>query len=149
MELHGKWSKFSIELIFTKKVYCTLWIVFESWKRCYSFCSSSMSMGFLIEETAPIVWRGLMVMSAIEKLLRQVGVTKIGFCYREWHVCSLISNYTAKGDICFKQCALMVLSSYFTGAMFFVLMFLIFIVLNFLLMSFFENLLWKNSIQVL
>ncbi|XP_032480084.1 iron-sulfur protein NUBPL isoform X2 [Phocoena sinus] len=31
-----------------------------------------MSMGFLIEETAPIVWRGLMVMSAIEKLLRQV-----------------------------------------------------------------------------
>ncbi|XP_049562756.1 iron-sulfur protein NUBPL isoform X4 [Orcinus orca] len=32
----------------------------------------SMSMGFLIEETAPIVWRGLMVMSAIEKLLRQV-----------------------------------------------------------------------------
>ncbi|XP_053553902.1 iron-sulfur protein NUBPL [Bombina bombina] len=32
-----------------------------------------MSMGFLVEETAPIVWRGLMVMSAIEKLLRQVA----------------------------------------------------------------------------
>ncbi|CAF96704.1 unnamed protein product, partial [Tetraodon nigroviridis] len=32
-----------------------------------------MSMGFLVEEAAPIVWRGLMVMSAIEKLLRQVG----------------------------------------------------------------------------
>lgn len=31
-----------------------------------------MSMGFLVEEAAPIVWRGLMVMSAIEKLLRQV-----------------------------------------------------------------------------
>ncbi|XP_072554986.1 iron-sulfur cluster transfer protein NUBPL isoform X6 [Paramormyrops kingsleyae] len=31
-----------------------------------------MSMGFLVDETAPIVWRGLMVMSAIEKLLRQV-----------------------------------------------------------------------------
>lgn len=31
-----------------------------------------MSMGFLVEETAPLVWRGLMVMSAIEKLLRQV-----------------------------------------------------------------------------
>ncbi|ELW63195.1 60S ribosomal protein L17 [Tupaia chinensis] len=28
-------------------------------------------MGFLVEETAPVVWRGLMVMSAIEKLLRQ------------------------------------------------------------------------------
>ncbi|XP_013907796.1 PREDICTED: iron-sulfur protein NUBPL isoform X2 [Thamnophis sirtalis] len=33
---------------------------------------SCMSMGFLVEETAPIVWRGLMVMSALEKLLRQV-----------------------------------------------------------------------------
>ncbi|RLW10016.1 hypothetical protein DV515_00002168 [Chloebia gouldiae] len=32
----------------------------------------NMSMGFLIEETAPVVWRGLMVMSAVEKLLRQV-----------------------------------------------------------------------------
>ncbi|XP_054433893.1 iron-sulfur cluster transfer protein NUBPL [Pteronotus mesoamericanus] len=31
-----------------------------------------MSMGFLVEETEPVVWRGLMVMSAIEKLLRQV-----------------------------------------------------------------------------
>ncbi|XP_034369652.1 iron-sulfur cluster transfer protein NUBPL isoform X1 [Arvicanthis niloticus] len=31
-----------------------------------------MSMGFLVEETAPLVWRGLMVMSAIERLLRQV-----------------------------------------------------------------------------
>ncbi|XP_052041829.1 iron-sulfur protein NUBPL [Apodemus sylvaticus] len=31
-----------------------------------------MSMGFLVEETEPLVWRGLMVMSAIEKLLRQV-----------------------------------------------------------------------------
>ncbi|XP_075699961.1 iron-sulfur cluster transfer protein NUBPL isoform X2 [Rhinoderma darwinii] len=31
-----------------------------------------MSMGFLVEETTPIVWRGLMVMSAIERLLRQV-----------------------------------------------------------------------------
>lgn len=33
---------------------------------------SCMSMGFLVDETAPIVWRGLMVMSAIEKLLRKV-----------------------------------------------------------------------------
>ncbi|XP_054987529.1 iron-sulfur protein NUBPL isoform X2 [Sorex araneus] len=31
-----------------------------------------MSMGFLVEENAPVVWRGLMVMSAVEKLLRQV-----------------------------------------------------------------------------
>uniref|UniRef100_UPI003AAA4EC7 iron-sulfur cluster transfer protein NUBPL-like n=1 Tax=Centroberyx gerrardi TaxID=166262 RepID=UPI003AAA4EC7 len=32
-----------------------------------------MSMGFLVDDVAPIVWRGLMVMSAIEKLLRQVS----------------------------------------------------------------------------
>ncbi|KAL5483866.1 hypothetical protein EMCRGX_G020284 [Ephydatia muelleri] len=31
-----------------------------------------MSMGFLVEEKVAIVWRGLMVMSAIQKLLRQV-----------------------------------------------------------------------------
>lgn len=31
-----------------------------------------MSMGFLVEEKAAIIWRGLMVMSAIQKLLRQV-----------------------------------------------------------------------------
>ncbi|XP_011535483.1 iron-sulfur cluster transfer protein NUBPL isoform X1 [Homo sapiens] len=33
---------------------------------------TDMSMGFLVEESEPVVWRGLMVMSAIEKLLRQV-----------------------------------------------------------------------------
>lgn len=33
----------------------------------------SMSMGFLVDEKSPIVWRGLMVMSALEKLLRQVN----------------------------------------------------------------------------
>ncbi|KAL6106050.1 nubpl [Pungitius sinensis] len=31
-----------------------------------------MSMGFLVDDGAPIVWRGLMVMSAIERLLRHV-----------------------------------------------------------------------------
>ncbi|XP_051942481.1 iron-sulfur protein NUBPL isoform X2 [Hippocampus zosterae] len=31
-----------------------------------------MSMGFLVDDDAPIVWRGLMVMSALDKLLRQV-----------------------------------------------------------------------------
>ncbi|XP_063146097.1 iron-sulfur cluster transfer protein NUBPL isoform X2 [Candoia aspera] len=38
-----------------------------------------MSMGFLVEETAPIVWRGLMVMSAIEKLLRQVDWQQLDY----------------------------------------------------------------------
>lgn len=32
-----------------------------------------MSMGFLVPDGAPIVWRGLMVMSAIERMLRQVA----------------------------------------------------------------------------
>lgn len=32
----------------------------------------SMSFGFLIEEGSPVIWRGLMVMQALEKLMRQV-----------------------------------------------------------------------------
>lgn len=32
-----------------------------------------MSMGFLIDEKSPVVWRGLMVMSALDKLLHQVA----------------------------------------------------------------------------
>nr|CAG4634945.1 EOG090X0A5B [Alona affinis] len=31
-----------------------------------------MSMGFLVDNSSPVVWRGLMVMSAIDRLLRQV-----------------------------------------------------------------------------
>ncbi|XP_035183631.1 iron-sulfur protein NUBPL isoform X2 [Oxyura jamaicensis] len=38
-----------------------------------------MSMGFLIDETAPVVWRGLMVMSAVEKLLRQVDWGRLDY----------------------------------------------------------------------
>lgn len=30
-------------------------------------------MGFLIEEKSPVIWRGLMVMSALDKLIRQVA----------------------------------------------------------------------------
>ncbi|XP_031556590.1 iron-sulfur protein NUBPL-like [Actinia tenebrosa] len=42
-------------------------------KPLINFGLPCMSMGFLVDEGAPIVWRGLMVMSAIEKLLRQVA----------------------------------------------------------------------------
>ena len=35
--------------------------------------SHSMSMGFLVDEKDAIVWRGLMVMSAIERMLRHVA----------------------------------------------------------------------------
>ncbi|XP_071948556.1 iron-sulfur cluster transfer protein NUBPL-like [Antedon mediterranea] len=38
-----------------------------------NFGITCMSMGFLVDETSPIVWRGLMVMSAVEKLIRQVS----------------------------------------------------------------------------
>lgn len=33
----------------------------------------SMSMGFLVDEKSPVMMRGLMVMSVIDKLLRQVS----------------------------------------------------------------------------
>lgn len=33
---------------------------------------SVMSMGFLVKESDPVVWRGLMVMKALEQLLREV-----------------------------------------------------------------------------
>lgn len=38
-----------------------------------NFGVKCMSMGFLVEEENPIIWRGLMVMSALEKLLRTVN----------------------------------------------------------------------------
>lgn len=34
-------------------------------------------MGFLVTETSAVIWRGLMVMSALEKLLRQVAWTGV------------------------------------------------------------------------
>ena len=42
------------------------------------WCVCSMSMGFLVDEASAIVWRGLMVMSAIEKLLRFVNAILFG-----------------------------------------------------------------------
>ncbi|XP_041374905.1 iron-sulfur protein NUBPL-like isoform X1 [Gigantopelta aegis] len=38
-----------------------------------------MSIGFLVEEKAAIIWRGPMVMSAIEKLLRQVAWSPVDY----------------------------------------------------------------------
>lgn len=40
-----------------------------------------MSMGFLIAEEAPVIWRGLMVMQALEKLLRQVHWGKLDYLF--------------------------------------------------------------------
>lgn len=38
-----------------------------------------MSFGFLIEENSPVIWRGLMVMQALEKLMRQVNWGEIDY----------------------------------------------------------------------
>ncbi|XP_063966818.1 iron-sulfur cluster transfer protein NUBPL-like isoform X2 [Lytechinus pictus] len=38
-----------------------------------NFGVSCMSMGFLVDENSPVVWRGLMVMSAIQRLVKQVA----------------------------------------------------------------------------
>jgi len=38
-----------------------------------NFGVKCMSMGFLVEENAPVVWRGMMVMQAIQRMLRQVA----------------------------------------------------------------------------
>ena len=38
-----------------------------------------MSIGFLTQSNGPIVWRGLMVMQAIEKLLRQVAWSPLDY----------------------------------------------------------------------
>jgi len=42
-------------------------------------CDFSMSMGFLVDEKSPVIWRGLMVMSAIDKLLRQVAWNAVDY----------------------------------------------------------------------
>ncbi|CAF0863671.1 unnamed protein product [Didymodactylos carnosus] len=39
----------------------------------YNYNIKCMSMGFLTKSDGPVVWRGLMVMSAIEKMLKQVN----------------------------------------------------------------------------
>lgn len=36
-------------------------------------------MGFLIEKESPVIWRGLMVMQALEKLMRQVHWGQIDY----------------------------------------------------------------------
>ncbi len=40
-----------------------------------NFNVNCMSMGFLVDKNSPIVWRGLMVMNAIERLLFKVDWT--------------------------------------------------------------------------
>lgn len=44
-----------------------------------SYGVKCMSMGFLVGEAAPIVWRGLMVMKGIEQLLRQTSWSPLDY----------------------------------------------------------------------
>lgn len=62
-----------------------------------------MSMGFLIAEDAPLIWRGLMVMQALEKLIRQVHWEDIDYLFvdsppgtGDTHL-SIIQNLPIKG----------------------------------------------------
>ncbi|XP_052223264.1 iron-sulfur protein NUBPL-like isoform X5 [Dreissena polymorpha] len=40
-----------------------------------------MSMGFLVDEKSPIVWRGPMVMSAVQRLIRQIAWRPLDFLF--------------------------------------------------------------------
>ena len=45
----------------------------------YYYIIFSMSMGFLVDEKSPVMWRGLMVMSALEKLMRQLAWKSVDY----------------------------------------------------------------------
>ena len=62
----------------------------------------SMSMGFLVDEADPIVWRGLMVMSAIQKLLRQVPPFFVASCVC---VCVCVCMCVHGVCVCVSVCA--------------------------------------------
>lgn len=68
-----------------------------------------MSMGFLIGEGSPVIWRGLMVMQALEKLLRQVDWDCIDYLIvdtppgtGDTHL-SLVQNIPISGEDFFHQ----------------------------------------------
>ena len=54
-----------------------------------------MSMGFMVDEKDPIVWRGLMVMSAIQRFLKQVRINNYNSIHRDVSVIafSVISDF--------------------------------------------------------
>lgn len=68
-----------------------------------------MSMGFLIGKDAPVIWRGLMVMQALERLMRQVDWGQIEYLIvdtppgtGDTHL-SLIQNLPISGKRCFSH----------------------------------------------
>ena len=66
----------------------------------------SMSMGFLVEKNSPVIWRGLMVMQALDRLLRQVEWDPTDYLVvdtppgtGDTHL-SLIQNIPITGRVC-------------------------------------------------
>lgn len=64
-----------------------------------------MSMGFLVDEKSPVMMRGLMVMSMIDKLLRQVSWGELDYLVvdtppgtGDTHI-SLIQNVPISGKL--------------------------------------------------
>jgi Mrp family chromosome partitioning ATPase len=51
-----------------------------------SYRLQSMSIGYLIEEDTPMIWRGPMVTSALEQLLTDTNWTDLGECGHEEHI---------------------------------------------------------------
>ena len=68
-----------------------------------------MSMGFLIEKNSSVIWRGLMVMSALDKLFRQVYWEEIDFLIIDSPPgtgdtqLSLLQNITINGTYIFNN----------------------------------------------
>ena len=60
-----------------------------------------MSMGFMVDEKDPIVWRGLMVMSAIQRFLKQVRINNYNSIHRDVSVIafSVISDFFTSSPV--------------------------------------------------
>lgn len=72
-----------------------------------------MSMGFLVSEKSAVIWRGLMVMSALDKLLRHVDWGRLDFLVVDTPpgtgdtLLSLIQNIPISGSLnYFTNCIL-------------------------------------------
>jgi ATP-binding protein involved in chromosome partitioning len=68
-----------------------------------------MSMGFLTDMSQPIVWRGLMVMSAIQKMLREVAWGPLDYLFIDMPPgtgdtqLSITQNINVNGEKLFSQ----------------------------------------------
>lgn len=79
-------------LMFIRAVYVTTYITVNTINCTLlnTLCVCSMSMGFLVPESEPIVWRGLMVMSGIQRMLKQVINRYSLIIYRQNTLCNTL-----------------------------------------------------------